>query len=440
MEHTLLVGYGRVDITPTEPIPLAGYGNHLKRISQDVLNPLYSTCLAFTGEDGETVLIFHNDLITSPEEFSVPVRKAVSEATGVPFSHILICATHNHSSPYLNDLTCPAIARFHSFAAEKLTECAKAALEDRKPAKMETAKNNTNGLNHVRHYVLADGCYRGDNFGDLNSSPIVGHTTIADPEMRLVKFVRAGCKDIILVNWQTHPHRTGGSKKYSISSDIIDILRQELEEKANCQFIYFTGASGNLNTSSRIREENPVTTYIEHGQALAQCALAARFHPVKTGPVRLTERIIDEPVNRPSGERVEAAKKVRQFFVENGPGIESIKVADAYGFNSPYAAGSLIGRYTMKMDAIPMPLYAFSIGDVAFITAPYEMFDTNGKYIRDNSPFDTTIVATCANDQNGYIPSAYGYIYGGYEADTTYFKPGTGERYANIYVEMLKNL
>lgn len=440
MEHTLLVGYGRVDITPTEPIPLAGYGNHKMRISQNVLDPLYSTCLAFTGSNGETVLIFHNDLITSPEEFSVPARKAVSEATGVPFSHIMICATHNHSSPYLTDFSCPAIVRFHDFAYKKLVECAQLALADRKPTQIETAKCYTKGLNHVRHYVLSDGNYRGDNFGDLNKNPIVRHTTLADPEMRLVKFIRESGKDILLVNWQTHPHRTGGSKKYNISSDIVGVMRQELEEQTGCHFIYFTGASGNLNTSSRIPEKNPVSTYIEHGKALSQCALDAVFHPVKTGPVRLVERIIDEPINRPSAERVEDARIVRAFFEEHGPGIEAIKVAVAHGFNSPYAAGSLLGRYVTKADAIPMPLYAFSIGDVAFITAPYEMFDTNGKYIRDNSPFDTTIVSTCANDQNGYIPSAYGYIYGGYEADTTYFAPGTGEKYANIYVEMLKAL
>lgn len=440
MEQTLLVGYGRMDITPTEPVPLAGYGNHLNRISQDVLNRLYTTCLAFTGEDGETVLIFHNDLITSPEEFSVPIRKAVSQATGVPFSHIMITATHNHSSPYLNDLRCPAITRYHRFAAQQLCACAREALADRKPAKIETAKNNTVNLNHVRHYVLSDGSYKGDNFGTLNQNPIVGHVTLADPEMRLVKFIREGSKDILLVNWQTHPHRTGGSKKYSISSDIIDILRQELEQKADCRFIYFSGASGNLNTSSRIPEENPVKTYIEHGQALASCALKAQFRPVKTGPVRLVERIIHEPINRPPEKRVEDAKKVQQFFRENGPGIESVKVAEEYGFNSPYAAKALLTRCMLPMELIPMPLYAFSIGQVAFITAPYEMFDTNGKYIRDNAPFETTVIATCANDQNGYIPSAYGYIYGGYEVDTTYFKPGTGERYANIYVEMLNSL
>ena len=440
MEHSLLAGYGRVDITPTEPIPLAGYGNHLMRISQEVLNRLYSTCLALTGQDGETVLIFHNDLITSPEEFSIPIRKAVSEATGIPFSHIMICATHNHSSPYLNDLTHPAIIRFHRFAAQQLCECAKIALADRAPTQLETAKNKTVQLNHVRHYVLSDGCFRGDNFGDLNKNPIVGHTTLADPEMRLVKFVRTDRKNILLVNWQAHPHRTGGSRKYSISSDIVDVLRQELEEKTDCQFIYFTGASGNLNTSSRIPEENPVKTYIEHGQALAQCALSAQFHPVKTGPVRIVERIINEPVNRPSADRLEDAQKVRAFFLEHGPGIESIKVAEEHGFNSPYAAGALIGHHTMKADAIPMPLYAISFGDVAFIAAPYEMFDTNGQYIRDHSPFETTIISTCANDQNGYIPSAYGYLYGGYEADTTFFAPGTGEKYASIYVDMLKAL
>ena len=36
------IGYARIDITPTEPVPLAGYGNTSRRISQNVLSPLCS--------------------------------------------------------------------------------------------------------------------------------------------------------------------------------------------------------------------------------------------------------------------------------------------------------------------------------------------------------------------------------------------------------------
>jgi len=80
------------------------------------------------------------------------------------------------------------------------------------------------------------------------------------------------------------------------------------------------------------------------------------------------------------------------------------------------------------------------IGDVGFVFASYEMFDTNGKYIREHSPFETTVIATYANDQNSYIPSSIGFGYGCYESDLCFFKPGTGEKLADQYVQMLQNL
>ena len=85
-------------------------------------------------------------------------------------------------------------------------------------------------------------------------------------------------------------------------------------------------------------------------------------------------------------------------------------------------------------------MYAFSVGDVAFITAAYEMFDTNGKYIRDFSPFKATVVATCANGYTSYIPSAYGYLNECYEADSAQVPAGAGERLAQRYIKMLESM
>ena len=41
------VGYAKADITPTDPVPLRGYGDAMERISEGFLEPLYATCVAF---------------------------------------------------------------------------------------------------------------------------------------------------------------------------------------------------------------------------------------------------------------------------------------------------------------------------------------------------------------------------------------------------------
>ena len=68
------VGYSRVCITPRESVPLAGYGNTDKRMSQSVSSDLCSTCLAFTDETGESALIVTNDLILTNASWAQAVR------------------------------------------------------------------------------------------------------------------------------------------------------------------------------------------------------------------------------------------------------------------------------------------------------------------------------------------------------------------------------
>jgi hypothetical protein len=83
---------------------------------------------------------------------------------------------------------------------------------------------------------------------------------------------------------------------------------------------------------------------------------------------------------------------------------------------------------------------AVSFGDVGFACAPYEMFDTNGTFIKENSPFPVTFVAECANGGNGYFPSALAWENGGYEVDTCRYVKGTAEELADGFVSMLTDL
>ena len=437
------IGYARIDITPTEPVPLAGYGNTSFRISQNVLSPLCSACLAVTDDAGNTVLLVHNDLIASHDWFVDPIRKAMEEATGVPFDNIVIHATHTHSAPDVSNKAEPSIPRYIAMVKQKLVENAVAAMADRKLAvSAQMAFTNTKNLNFVRHYVLEDGSYKGDNFGDLNPSPYAGHTTEPDTEMRLVKFHRVGAEDVLLCNWQTHPHRTGGGKKYDISADIVGVMRDEMEAALGCKFIYFSGAGGNINPRSRIKEENVTEDYLEQGKAMARYALDAEgsYMPLALTEVKVCAKRIFGELNRPDPKLLEGARIVKAHWEKTNDFRSSCELAAPYGINSPYAACHVVGRSEDPHPGYDAPFTAVSFGDLAFVSVPYEMFDTNAKYVRQQSPFKMTVVASCCNDANGYVPSAYGYIHGCYEADSAIYKPGSGERFAYEMVRMLESL
>ena len=436
------VGYSRVDITPTESVPLGGFGNTSQRMSNRVVSPLYSTCTALTDAEGTTVLLFHNDLIGSPTHITDPVRKSVSHATGVPFENIIIASTHTHSGPDLWNFSIPALNRYLDTLPAKLTECATAALADRKETRAYAAKACTHNLNFVRHYVLEDGGYKGSNFGALNNSPIIGHTTQADPEMRLIKFVRQGGEDVLMVNWQVHPTRTGGPQKGNICADVVGSMRDAIEEALGCKFIYFNGGAGNLSPLSLITEEHVVDNYIDHGKALARHALSAEdsYQEIQLGLIKILHEMHCETLNRPSTERLAAAKEVAEYWTKTNDWTSSVQLAVEKGFSSQFAAINMVRRHEATNDEIYCPLTAISFGDLALATVPYEMFDTNAKYVRDYSPFKMTFVSSTTNASVMYIPSSYGYIYDCYEAACSQCKPGTGERLADILVKMLEKV
>jgi len=400
-EQTLEVGYARVDISPDFSVPLTGYGD-ANRFSTGVENPIYTTCTAFRDGDGNTVLLFHNDLCTSAADPIAFARKDIEEATGIPRGNIMSTATHTHHSVGLGEDE-PSIRKYKKLLRQWMLEAAQAAIADLKPAQMYISSIETEGLNFTRHYNMKDGSVAGDNFGKL-SSGYVSHVRKADPTMQFVKFTREGGKDVLLTNFATHPHRAGGDKSIynKINSDIVGIMRENTEAALDCHFAYFTGAAGDVNPMSKITSEDAFIQYggedyIYQGKAMAECA-------------------------------VEASKNFTQ--VENGK-VQILK--------NTWKAKPKEGY----LDVSDINQYAFSIGDVAFVLAPYEMFNENGEQIMDGSPFKMTFVCTLANEHCRYIPSNNGYEYNGllsYGANATRYAKGTGDELAGIYVNMLKQL
>ena len=389
--QVLKVGFGRADISPEISVPLWGYGNHETRYSTEVADPIYATCVAFTDEFENTVLLFHLDLASAFAEQQILARSEISKATGIPVSNIYLAGTHQHAGPAL-PVVCDAMNIYLPFYYGKLVEAAKQALEDRKPGEMYTNTAHPVGLNFVRHYVMSDGSVIGDNFGSAAGKQYVKHVWEADNTMQLVRFVREGGKDIVLINWQAHPHRNSSSNSTHITSDIVGAFRDYFEAESGCLFAYFNGGGGNLNSISRIERENAAPNYLEHGRQLAQYAIRAcdNMKKVQTGNVQTVNQKLDV------------------ISQKSGP-------------------------YTIDM-------YAFSIGDVAFVCAPYEMFDVNALYIKNNSQFGMTFVVGYTQSGNGYIAAEESYAYGGYEVEYRLFEKGTAETLASKYVEMLKSL
>ena len=436
------VGYARVNITPTEDVNMGGYGNTEKRLSNSVLSYMYLTCVAITDENDQTLLLMPTDMSGIVDVWSKTGRELAAKATGVPYENIIMGATHMHSGPDSGYTGNRANVRHDEAMVMWIREAAIEAMADRKPATIETARAYTEGLNFVRHYVTPDGQYAGDNHNTLINRTGMVHAKDADNELQMIRFVREDAKDVWLCNWQAHLHRAGGSKKYYLTADVTGEFRDNLEAlEEDCLFAYLNGAGGNINTTSWIDELNVTKDFRETGKALAKTAYAVKdtFEPVEAGLIAVKTITFSSEVNHATDYMLEDAQKIHEMWVQTRDATSTITAAMEVGMYSPFHAEAIISRSRMNA-TFDLNISAATIGNIGFVSAPYEMFDTNGQQIKEQSPYDMTFVVGYSNGHEGYVPSAEAYDYGCYESDTTKYAKGAAEKLVTAYLTMLEEL
>lgn len=440
MDSLLKVGYCRVDITPEDSVPMGGYGNPSVRYNQEVRDPLYATCIAFTDNENNTVLLYTTDAIRVHPGLAERVRDILCPELGLERYQVMIAATHSHSTPEVGMQQIPAIAAYREKYVAGLCQAGREAMADRLPALPYVGFAQTEGLNFIRHYKMADGTYAGANFGSFKGG-CVGHASTNDPWLQVVKFLRPGGKDVLLVNFQAHPCFTGGVDKKVLSADYIGDLRTYVETKTGARFAFFQGAAGNHNGISFYKRETRTWDSAEYGKLLGGYVLQALEAPVAVagGRVEAVKRTLTLELDHSDDHMVPMCQDIRDEWRKNFDRPASNKRAREIGLNSIYAVNGVLNRADRGTQE-DMDIYAFRVGGLGFVCAPYEMFGASGEHIKDFSPFAMTFVVSCCNDTKGYLATKLAFKHGSYEVDTRRYPCGTAEYVADNFVEMLDGL
>lgn len=441
MKTPIQVGFGRVDITPKSPVPMGGYGNPHLRFNEEVRDALYATCIAFTDIDNRTILLFHTDMLHAYADLTAPVQDALCEKYGLSRQNVMVAATHSHSTPDATVTNEPSIQAFRCQYVEGLIAAGCQAMENRTEAFIYVCGCPTERMNFIRHYKIADGTYAGANFGNF-APGVVGHTSNNDSWIQLIKFVRPGTQDVILMNWQAHPCFTGGTDKKILSADYIGDLRKYLEEKTGAKFAFFQGAAGNHNGISFHARETRTYDCAEYARLLGDYALWALQAPVSvsSGKIQSIRRNLTLELDHSDDHLVPLCKDIYAEWLAKGDRPHSNhRARTEVGLNSIYAVGSVLKRAARDTHEA-MTIDAFRLGDLGFACAPYEMFGASGLHIKENAPYAMTFVVSCCNDTHGYLPSALAYEHGSYEVDTRRYPKGCAEYLADNFVAMLREL
>ena len=434
-QKSFRVGYSKVNITPSQPAQLWGYAGR-ERLHQNVLDYIYLTCVALADENDNTILMYSVDTGSADKQTAQALKTLVNKETGVPEEHIFFTATHTHSAPYFT--------KMGTQLSNAAVQSAQEAIADLKPAEMYYGAANTVGISFVRSYYAEDGTVVGVNFGDRTKT-LVGHTTEIDDEMRILQFKREGGKDVIMANWQCHPHRTGGPEIYDLSADIIGMMRTNMEQDLDCLFVYYQGGAGNIDPISYIQSEevNIGREYKEHGRLMAMTAKKAleNMTKINTGEIKVMTQTQTYNSNKLDLDKIPVAQMVIDYYNEGHTHTEAKAYAESLdpALQSYFNAVNIVGRARYP-DTYDITISAVAIGDLGWGIFPGECFDATLRDVRNESPFEYNFTSAYTNDYIGYFPTEVAWDLDGYEVGATRVERGVAEDMGSRVLDMLNTL
>ena len=438
------VGFARQEVTP--PIPYHNFSGH---IATEYHDPITATVISLC--DGEEVVLLCSIDVRAAEERLVTIFKnAAFEHFDIPKTHAILNATHNHNGP---DVGCNYSETLEWFDKMKdvFPELIKASLQDVTPASAFGGKAYTQGLNFVRRYLLSDHTWEMNPTMERMDDVIEAESK-ADNEMRVIKFEREGKKPVCLVNWQCHAASSHGTTLHSgctshlSTADYLHKFREGVEKEYDVLFSFHQGAAGNIighhrfNELSRCRtevraDEHP---YEAHGRLLVPYVGEAlqNMQPLKTGKLRVNHKDIFLPFKHIDPQTLENAKT---YWEAGGDRYspERLAMLEKFGLKHYECNSIIIMSRLAPATGKECAFTAVSFGDIGIATSPFEMFDQNGKEVREASPYKMTFSLAYTDGMDNYLPSYWAFIHGSYEVYSCMFEPGTGEKCADHLVHML---
>jgi len=435
-------GIGISNITPDGSVPMQGYGQEDKHMSNGFASYIYVYCLAVQDSDGNTAMVVSADICAIGTSQCTTLRNNINLATGIPVDNILITSIHQHSTPS------PTAGVYTAFFSDCVVEAACDAMDDLAPCELYTNTVQTEGLNFVRNYLMSDGTHshHGTYFSPIATVQPVAHESEADRSLQLLKFAREGqktakgkdAKDIIVANFATHPHSGSSSDSFTIHADAPGIFREEVSTVLDSHVMYINGAGGNINQVSYMPDENVYSDYKQRGLALARYAIDAEggYTKVNAGKVQASVVSFTAENDHSMDHLFEEATAIYNHWLEYNMPEAAMKMATSGQIHEFRHAEAIVAKAKAgPTRELKIPVISF--GDIGVTGGPYEMFDTNGMQIKESAPMAMTIMCNMANGSIGYVPSQLGYDNGGYSTDITRLAPGSGEKLAQVMIDTL---
>lgn len=357
-------GVARQDITPQEPVRLAGYAARTKP-SESIAMRLYANALAIEDRKGTRIVLVTTDLIGLTRDISDVVAARIEKEYGIERSRLLLNSSHTHAGPIvrlsgrlasdLPDEQKRVLMEYRNALVERLVSVVGAALGDM------TSVDITYGTGEARFAVNRR--QKGPQGVQIGVNPD-GPTDPRVPVLRVAR--RDGSVLAVVFGYACH-NTTLTSGNLTISGDYAGEAQAIIEKqipKATAMFVMLCG--GDQNPNPRSQPEHVV----RHGGALG---------------AEVT-RVAQTKLERISG-NIAAVFSMREL-----------------------ALAEPLSK------AVPYPIQAIRFGKALTIVAlGGEVVVEYGLRVTREFPKERVIVAGYSNDVMAYIPTQAMLKEGGYE-------------------------
>lgn len=377
-QESFFAGMAKINITPSTPIRMSGYGNRDNPFS-GVHDSIYATAMAL-GIGMDKAVLISADVVGFSHDYVDAIKEKINRETGIRRGDIQVIATHNHGGPVTSvytDQPNETELQYFETLKNKLSEVVRNAIENMVPARIGIGKGICR-MNINRRARHAEG---GIWLGRNPDGP-------CDHGVTVIRLDNAKQEPIgALVDWPCHGTVSGQDNTH-ITGDWPGSAAAHFGAALQIPVMVTAGASADINP---IYGPNSKFNDIEAiGQLVAEEAVGV-FSNIRTyQPQEITSitTVVKSPGKKRSDSRL--------------PGVSLEPGED-----------QMLRLVTLK------------IGPVVIAGISGELMTEIGQDIVSRSPFKNTLVISHCNGNNGYLCTDEAYQEGGYEPMVSRTMPGT---------------
>lgn len=389
-------GLAQVQITPGEPLFMAGYASRQKP-SQGVLADLYAKVLALEDARGRRAVLVTADLIGFRAEFAEPLCRQIMADTGLERAQILLNASHTHTGPLptLNPepsgpITAEEARKLVTYTQglqQKIAAAVSQALQRLEPAQLAWGSG-------VAQFVM--------NRREPTSRGIILGVNPRGPADRSVPVLRIsdmqGRPRGVLFGAACHNTTLTGDH-YEISGDYAGFAQDYIQTRfPSIQAMFMLGCAGDANPYPRGTVEDARNHGIHLGREVCRL-LEGELEPV-SGPLQVALQNVGLPLQPPP-----PRSEMEELAARGGwQGFVGRRMLELVERGEPFPRS-----YTA-----PVALWQFG-QDLTLVGLPGEVVVDYVHLLEEAlGPLKLWIAGYC-NDVFGYLPSARLLREGGYE-------------------------